>query len=169
MQYCLFLITAILWMSCSGTKEMQKKDVSTEQEIQYDESFDPLSLNDDDLVLPQVDLSANRINTSASENGDISKGNIPKETNGFRVQIIATQDYEKATLLEEEAKNQFSRFNHKAYLIFEAPLYKIRVGDFINRDDAEELKSEAKSYGYREAFIVRTKIILENNSTNSEL
>lgn len=167
MKYCLFLITAIIWISCSGSREMKKEDVSTKQEEVYDESFDPLSLNDDDLILPEVNLTSNQIEDNSSVKNVDRGGLNPVETNGFRVQIIATQDYEKATLLEEEAKNQFSGLNHNAYLIFEAPLYKIRLGDFINRDDAEELKNTVKDFGYREAFIVRTKIILDNN--NSEL
>ena len=50
MKYCLFLIIAIIWISCAGSKEIQKKDKTSEQEVQYDESFDPLSLNDDDLI-----------------------------------------------------------------------------------------------------------------------
>ncbi len=169
MKYCLFLIVSIIWISCSGSKELQKKDTTTEQKIQYDESFDPLSLDDDDLILPEIVLTSNQIKGNTSANDNNGEANIPKEANGFRVQIIATQDYEKATLLEEEAKNQFSILNHKVYLIFEAPLYKIRMGDFINRSDADELKTEAKSYGYREAFIVRTKIIIDNKTENSEL
>ena len=67
---------------------------------------------------------------------------------------------EKATLLEEEAKSQFATSGHKTYLVFEAPLYKIRLGDFTTRNQAEDLKIQALRYGYRESFIVRTKVTI---------
>lgn len=159
MKYLTILLTAVLWLGCSASKEMSKTDDLETDEVTYDESFDPLTLNDDDLELPQVNLSNSRIDNNIIIN-NTQPSVQKKEAHGFRVQIIATQDIEKATLLEEEARNQFSPFGHEAYLIFEAPLYKIRIGNFSNRNQAEDLKEKAIKMGYRESFIVRTKVIL---------
>jgi hypothetical protein len=54
---------------------------------------------------------------------------------------------------------------YRVYLIFDAPLYKVRVGDVIKKTDAEEIKDIAKDYGYREAFTVPSKVNIPQNNT----
>jgi len=166
--FILLLITS-LFLGCAGSKEIQKTEDENNDRIIYDESFDPNKLNDDDLDLPEIDYSTNKLKNNNSKNDNDRQTTVPKESNGFRVQIIATQDYEKATLLEEKAKNQFGTNGHATYLSFEAPLYKIRLGDFseTERNNAEELRNTAIDYGYREAFIVRAKVLLNNNNQDS--
>ena len=46
----------------------------------------------------------------------------------------------------------------KIYIIFEAPNYKLRVGDFLDRDDAELMRMKLVSSNFPSAWIVRTKI-----------
>ena len=148
------IILCLYLAGCSGSKSVTKK--TTQSDVNYDESFDPMTLNDNDIEFPSIikSIKTNKDSTIANNNTQDTN----KEVNGFRVQIIATQNLEKATLLEEEAKSQFAMSGHKTYLIFEAPLYKIRLGDFTTRNQADELKIQALKYGYREAFIVRTKV-----------
>jgi len=156
MRYLIVIILGLLLAGCSGSKSVTKK--TTQSDANYDESFDPMTLNDNDIEFPSIVKNIKQsIDTLTSVNNTTDS---QKEVNGFRVQIIATQNLEKATLLEEEAKNQFAMSGHKTYLVFEAPLYKIRLGDFTTRNQADELKIQALRYGYREAFIVRTKIMV---------
>jgi hypothetical protein len=44
------------------------------------------------------------------------------------------------------------------YVDFEAPNYKVRIGDFINRDSAESLQKDLVQMGYYSAWILRTRI-----------
>ncbi|TFH01657.1 MAG: SPOR domain-containing protein [Calditrichales bacterium] len=81
-----------------------------------------------------------------------------KEVNGYRVQILATKNIETASLYEQEATERLQGYDHKTYLIFEAPLYKIRVGDCKTRLEAESVREIMEDYGYRETFIVKSKI-----------
>jgi hypothetical protein len=149
-------------LCCSGTKQAIKKDRRQEnQPVRYDESFDPLTLNDDDL-----EISADSAQTSSgtTETKDATSAQaIPlKEAEGFRVQILATNNIETASLTEQEAIARFGSLGAKIYLIFEAPLYKIRVGDCMDRNAAEDLRDKAKEVGYTGAFIVKTKINISN-------
>jgi hypothetical protein len=157
MKYLLIVIGLFL-IGCSGSKSVIKEEDRSDNK--YDESFDPMTLDDNDIVFPSTITNISNKNSDTSIKHDDTSQSLQQEVNGFRVQIIATQDLEKATLLEEEAKNQFSMNGHKTYLVFEAPLYKIRLGDFTSRDEADELKMQAINYGYRESFIVRTKVII---------
>ena len=142
-------------MGCAGTSEPIKEEPVEEVKFQYDESFDPLSLDDDDIVIAEASLTKKEIENKPVV---IEEKIIPKEMNGFRVQILATKNIETASLFEQEATERFGSLEHKTYLIFEAPLYKIRVGDCKERAEAEDLRDLAKQYNYREAFIVKCKI-----------
>ena len=74
---------------------------------------------------------------------------------GYRVQILATRYFEYADSL---AISISSKINDSVYVEFETPNYKVRVGDFINRDSAELLQKELLKMGYKTAWILRTRI-----------
>jgi uncharacterized protein YcfL len=151
------LITIFFIMACSSSEKVVVKD-EQQKPNPYDESFDPNSLNDDDIVIGKYDVTQNT-NNKKNEKISISQEQPQfKEVKGFRVQIMATKSIETATLAEQEAKDLFENMNHRIYLIFDAPLYKLRVGDVTTRDAAEEIRDIAKDYGYREAFIVPSKV-----------
>ena len=50
------------------------------------------------------------------------------------------------------------KYQHKIYVIFEAPNYKVRIGDFIDRQKAEKYRKQLANKGYSSAWIVRTKV-----------
>ena len=74
---------------------------------------------------------------------------------GYRVQILATRYFEYADSL---AISISSKINDSVYVEFETPNYKVRVGDFTNRDSAELLQKELLKMGYKTAWILRTRI-----------
>jgi hypothetical protein len=134
-----------------------KDDIPPQDTYRYDESFDPLMLEDDDILIAGDDNTA-VIDNTLNNDPDTEAIVTTKEVTGFRVQILATKNIETASLFEQEASERFGHLDHKTYLIFEAPLYKIRLGDCKERPQAEELRDLAMQYGYRESFIVKTKI-----------
>jgi hypothetical protein len=74
---------------------------------------------------------------------------------GYRVQILATRYFEYADSL---AISISRKVNDSVYIEFEAPNYKVRVGDFINRESAELFQQELMGMGYRASWILRTRI-----------
>jgi hypothetical protein len=156
MRYILLLLFTF-FIACAGPKETVKVETPVEKKAEYDESFDPLSLEDDDISIARPSKTETEIKASSP----ITDSNeLPfQEINGYRIQILATDNIETASLVEQEATDRFARGGHKVYLIFEAPLYKIRVGDCRERLAAEELRDSAKQYGYQGAFIVKSKVI----------
>ena len=74
---------------------------------------------------------------------------------GFRVQVLATRDRFNAEKLQSELGE---KIQHKIYVIFEAPNYKVRIGNFIDRRKAENFRIELAKNGYSSAWIIRTKI-----------
>ena len=157
MKILLLALTLLFIASCSSSEKVVVKD-EPRKDNPYDESFDPNSLNDDDIVVHKFDNNATVIIENDQNFTASNTDQAYTEVKGFRVQIIATKSIETATLAEQEARELFEGQNHKTYLIFDAPLYKLRVGDVTTRDEAEKIRDMAKDYGYREAFIVPTKV-----------
>jgi len=154
-----FILTIVIFlMACAASKETVKEEMPLEKTTSYDESFDPLSLDDDDIFIEDESDDTKELKSSMDEEKQQDK-TYYQEINGYRVQILATDNIETASLVEQEATDRFERSGHKTYLIFEAPLYKIRVGDCGERSKAEELRDLAISYGYNGAFIVKTKVL----------
>ena len=120
---------------------------------QNNTSFNPDLLVDPEPRWPEIlnPLSDNDVKTSAGKSLD---SNIT-EIEGFRVQIFATQDRNKADQLQEKLA---LKFDEKIYIIFEAPNYKLRIGDFLDRDDAEILRMRLVSSDFPSSWIVRTRI-----------
>ena len=120
---------------------------------QNNASFNPDLLIDPEPRWPEIlnPLSDNEVKTGASRSLD---SNIT-EIEGFRVQIFATQDRNKADQLQEELA---LKFDEKIYVIFEAPNYKLRIGNFLDRDDAEILRMRLVSSDFPSSWIVRTRI-----------
>ena len=80
---------------------------------------------------------------------------VQSVSEGYRVQVLATRYIERADSLAIIMKNTIS---DSVYVDFEAPNYKVRVGDFIDRDSAESLQQDLVQMGYNSAWVLRTRI-----------
>lgn len=74
---------------------------------------------------------------------------------GYRVQIFASSTQEGADKVASEAR---FKFTEQVYVEYEPPYYKVRLGDYKNRSDAEILREKAKNLGYLDAWIVQTEV-----------
>jgi hypothetical protein len=74
---------------------------------------------------------------------------------GFRIQLYATRDIEKARNVAESARRLF---NEKTYIEYQEPLYKVRIGDYATREEAERMRYRVTSSGFEDAWLVETTI-----------
>lgn len=74
---------------------------------------------------------------------------------GFRIQIFASGQKEKADSLKMVLENIVEE---PVFVTFEVPLYKVRVGNCINRREAERLQARLNEIGYKNAWIIRSRI-----------
>jgi len=79
------------------------------------------------------------------------------ETFGYRVQIAAVVDESSARALRTQATGEFKM---PVYLLYEAPFWFIRVGDFRTMAEAEEAKKDAVQKGHAGARVVEDKIVI---------
>ena len=120
--------------------------------------FDPNKLNDPELNWPSIVNLINSEDRTNNKETNIDSTFIVVE--GFRVQLLATRDRFNAEKFQSELEQIY---NKKIYIIFEAPNYKVRIGDFIDRERAEKFRKDLSNKGYPSAWIIRTKIKPINN------
>jgi len=162
----MFLIFVVLMSSFLGCASSKKEKVTPgvpETSGRLDESFDPLSLEEeDDLAFKTTQPQAVRetpVYLPLEEPGN--QENIPvvnREMEGFRIQLLSTKDLESATRAKAIAMEQFEDVRVKFYLEFDSPYYKVRLGDFQSREEAEDVREIVRSRGYPKAWIVKSKV-----------
>ena len=76
---------------------------------------------------------------------------------GFRIQIFSSSSVDETTLMKNLALEKFS--GDSIYVVYDAPVYKVRVGDFLNRYEASQRLPEFIEKGYRDAWIVPDRIV----------
>jgi len=74
---------------------------------------------------------------------------------GFRLQVFETSSVEEAN----RSLRKFEKaLDDSVYMIFEAPLYKLRTGNFTTKREAENEKLKLNREGYKDVWIVRSRI-----------
>jgi hypothetical protein len=160
----LFLFVLPL-LSCSlsqfsGKSDADKNKAGTRA---YDENFDPMTLNDDTFKVTPADQGGSRgtagqpVKVPKSERADGVEETVP----GYRVQLAATKDENRARDLKKEA---MLKLRAKIYLIFESANYKVRAGDCRTFDEAKLLKQEVVDSGFPEAWIVKSNVVAASES-----
>ena len=121
---------------------------------QTKEEFDPSRLKDIPPKWPRINHSFMKYKMGSLDSSVVDTS--LKEMNGFRVQVFATRFSHSAdsikAVLDEKVNDDVS-------IIFDAPVYKIRVGNFVTRNEAENMKINLVKFGYDAAWIVRSKVI----------
>lgn len=116
-------------------------------------NFDPDKLKDPEPRWPKVvsPFSLDTRELKLAGNSDSSQIIIE----GFRVQVLATSSQENAERLRYELAIEYGK---DIYIVFDAPNYKVRIGNFIDRRLAEKLRLELINKGYPSSWIIRTRI-----------
>jgi len=74
---------------------------------------------------------------------------------GYRVQIGAFSSMESAERFADRVR---SRFTVGVYVQYVPPYYKVRVGDFLTRAEADNFKLKVWEMGFTDAFVVESEI-----------
>jgi hypothetical protein len=80
---------------------------------------------------------------------------------GFRLQVLITTNRNDAFSMKSNMLGKFS--DSKCYIVFQSPYFKVRLGNFVQREDAEKFrKQNAKLLPQSGAYIVED--IIDNTS-----
>jgi cell division septation protein DedD len=81
----------------------------------------------------------------------------PPTIDGFRVQIYAGNSRQQAMQMRTEVLGAYP--DYAAYLIYKQPTFRVRVGDFKTRFEAQKLLNELKAQ-YPSSFIVPDEVLV---------
>lgn len=80
---------------------------------------------------PRVDLLINK----QIEINEITTRDARRHASGFRIQVISSNNRNKVVDAKTKVYREFPEL--KAYLMYQAPFFRLRVGNFKTREDAE--------------------------------
>jgi cell division septation protein DedD len=88
-----------------------------------------------------------------------------REIEGFRIQVFAGTDSLSAASVKQNVGRDT---DDNVYLLHEGGLYKIQVGNFPYRMEADNMKLTLKDKGYEGAWVVKRMIHVPRDSTMSD-
>lgn len=98
----------------------------------------------DDLIRQQIQIN--------EETTRDSRRNMP----GFRIQVISSPDRNKVFAAKTRIYQQFPEL--KPYLLYLAPNYKLRVGNFKTQEEAEDYEKQLSALFPTGLYIIRDVI-----------
>jgi hypothetical protein len=98
----------------------------------------------DKLILKQIEINA--------ETTKETRKNMP----GFRIQVINTTDRTKVFAAKAKVYQEFPDL--KPYLLYQAPNYKLKVGNFKTQEEAEEMQKQLERLFPSGTYIIRDVI-----------
>ena len=75
---------------------------------------------------------------------------------GYRIQVASTSKRDNAQQMKTDMMNRFPE--QKSYLIFQSPNFKVRVGNFLKKEEAEKFRKEINKYFPQGVYIVEDAI-----------
>jgi len=75
---------------------------------------------------------------------------------GYRVLIVATDNMDEANSVRDEILTKIKR--KEVYISFEPPFYKVKIGDFTDITESNNLKFKLNQLGYTEARVIQETV-----------
>ena len=138
------IITVLLYislLSCIAFSQEQDESIDPNTLIDYKPNW-PIVVN------PLLDMENLKNNEDVRDTSEII-------IEGYRVQVLVTRNTHSADSIRAVLSD---KIDEDVYITYEVPYYKIRVGNCVDRKQAEELKLKLVELGYASAWIIRTRV-----------
>lgn len=148
MKRVIFIFAAIffLFSSCAVRKTTEGEKVIV---------IEPTTTKADTIKVTKVDT------TAKIESQDTVSAVPAQVSHGWRVQIFAFSERSRAEIAYQDAKLRLSLPVYLEYVPSDPTPHKIRVGNFLTREEAERYRDFLRQNGYPDAFLVESQIELK--------
>lgn len=169
MKFLIILLAVItLLIGCSAstssryeTKKETVKETSTEETKEVSEDFD-ITPYQTEIEIEAPPIATDKLPPDVWYGYEDSSSNTERKivgtTDGYRVQVLSTDDIDEANRIRTEIYEKTTR--KEVYVIFEPPFYKVKVGDFTSKSEADNLRFKLNQLGYPESKVVQETINL---------
>lgn len=154
MRRLFFLMGIALLAGCSIFKETGDETSATARLREYEASFHP-SEYDEPLrdFFPAVNDTVRSDSAGAVVSGP---QRVPEFIQGYRVQVLATTSYDEVNSVKTTIQGQIP--DEWFYVVYDAPTYKLRAGNFQERYEADRFAKLLSEKGYRDAWVVPERV-----------
>ena len=138
------IITVLLYislLSCIAFSQEQDESIDPNTLIDYQPNW-PIVVN------PLLDMENLKNNEDVRDTSEII-------IEGYRIQALVIRNTHSADSIRAVLSD---KIDEDVYITYEVPYYKIRVGNCVDRKQAEELKLKLVELGYASAWIIRTRV-----------
>jgi hypothetical protein len=158
----------LLMTGCQSSEESQRAEEPTpttrEQEQKaplstYEKTFDP-ALYDQEIsdVERTHEITKEKGAAPSEEDSLVVESEFAQ---GFRIQIFATANIDEANAMKMAAAQKVTE--DSIYVVFDPPLYKVRLGDFQTRVEANQKLAALVDEGFPDAWVVSDRIVLRKS------
>jgi hypothetical protein len=155
MKYFIFAAIVLFLAGCASLFHTKPAKTPAEERKEfldkYEKTFNPSEYDEAEETV-NAKLNDKKKNLLSTSDTDLKE---PEIISGFRIQLLMTPEIDQANKLKIEVT---PLLNDLVYVIFDAPYYKVRVGDCKNRTTANQLLKFFIERGYKNAWIVPDKV-----------
>ena len=83
---------------------------------------------------------------------------VPETVAGYRAQVFFSNNIDSANSVRDRVEQLLPA--EWTYIIFDVPYYRVRVGNYTDRSDAEKMVRTLDGLGFRDSWAVPDNIIL---------
>lgn len=154
-----FTVILFVLAACSPTRQ------AVEEEQMDKPKKAPLSYYEATLNPSDYDEEITNVQNIHAEEHQLEELNIPKDSvtveeevlQGFRIQIFASASIDEANSTRTSALQKLRV--DSVYVVYDSPVYKVRVGDFPSRYDANQRLPLLIEKGFPDAWVVPDRIV----------
>jgi hypothetical protein len=156
-------LLALLLVGCASSKYIQdeepKQKTPNENKrslAEYEATLNPSDYDQEVEAVEKAHVEEKKQQTPL----EIPKDNFivaEEVVQGFRIQVFSSSGVDEAARMRDVVMEKF--IGDSVYVVYDAPVYKVRVGDFINRYEASQRLPEFTEKGCRDAWIVPDRIV----------
>ncbi len=106
----------------------------------------------------EISLMSDSISSGLSPQKDAAPSGKKIVHEGYRIQVLALTSMEAARAKKSVIE---SELQWDVYIDYDKPYYKMYVGNYTNRKDAEKALNKIKQFGYPDAWIVKSKVFVD--------
>lgn len=110
-----------------------------------------------------------RLDLLTAKQAQINKRSAMMTSNGqykgYRIQVISTNSRDKALSIKTELLSRFP--DQKTYTSYQSPLFKVRIGNFVRKEDAEQFRKTLSRFYPQGVYVVED--VIEYNPVEDEM
>ena len=151
----ILLSALITLLAGCGSSEGSRKDADSSPDVrerkvllsQTERQFNPSDYDDE--------IEQQRAASEASKDSLFIES---EPTQGYRIQIFATSNIDEANAMRLTTVQRVTE--DSVYIVYDPPVYKVRVGDFRTRTEASQKLGALSNIGFADAWVVSDRILL---------